>query len=566
MALSGMRRSDGANYRIVELDVGSLPMFGQFAWLVYCAYILDVAGQSHTIVLSCHELSCECERFARSYLFRQLFPSTHLTTAQARRIPDPATDFAYVVSSEALSRKVLACFDRVFLRPFRLPRTVDTCVYWDNAATGRYFDVLSKALSSFDVPGAEAGQRQLKKVFGLAGRVVTMMTSIHNGDRYLKGFLENVSRLQHYEQYEHYLVRAASPGSEHDALLQHVQNCPAAAYINLANDPGLYGVWNLIACLASGRYLTSANLDDRRSPVHPLMLCSVLEWSGVDVASTALRVTTTPNLAWEKSEDCDVWYVASGYPKGRYSWTELIDDAGSRERSRNLPHCMPVWRRTLHGAHGLFRETLFGPSSDWEFWLRSGKAGAAFYLLAEPLGLYLKTAQSYWTTAAGGKDFDSKILALYRHESENASGAQYPEQPLSPEALELHCFARTGAYFGLFHRLVCLTTAASRNARLTAALAEVIDVYAARYFGITAFCEAIADSANDVSEPMAFEDAVDLALRFLNEVRGSSTEVVRKNWLWMLADGFESTNGEELRAKLESAASTLTLDAESAHG
>lgn len=544
----------------VYLNLGALSTLGQFAWLIYCACLLDVSGQPHVIVLSLQGLSRKCGRFINSRFLEGAFPSLRIiTTTGTPRSPSPAETFAYVAGSEVFSRKLLGRFNLIFARPSRLPGKVDTTVYWDNATRGYYFDVLSEAVHAYAVPGAEVELRGLRSHFSPCERMATLMTSIFDGDRYLDGFVDNVSRLRHYDDYEHFLVRAASPGREHDALLQHVQAWPSCVYINLSEDPGLYGVWNLILCLASGRYLSSANLDDRRSPQHVSMLRRILDQSAADVASSALRITHTPNLRWEDSADSDIWYTAARNPKGRYSWHKLIDDANTR--SRNLPHCMPVWRRTLHGAHGLFRENLFGPSADWEFWLRAGMGGAAFYLLSEPLGLYLKAPQSYWSTAAEGKDFDSRILEVYQRNSQQMPlEDRYSGQPLALETVELHYFAHNGAYFGLFHRLLRLAIASTPNGGSEPTFDEVIDRYAARYFGIAAFRKATLDSADyDGADITSTDAAANWALRLLADGVDLGVACVTRNWLWMLAEAFDATNKEKLRAKLASAAGALIM-------
>ena len=53
----------------------------------------------------------------------------------------------------------------------------------------------------------------------------------------------------------------------------------------------------------------------------------------------------------------------------------------------NPPHCMPVWRKSLHEENGWFDET-YRSASDWDFWLRCAFAGSVYKKLNEPLGLY----------------------------------------------------------------------------------------------------------------------------------------------------------------------------------
>ena len=73
----------------------------------------------------------------------------------------------------------------------------------------------------------------------------------------------------------------------------------------------------------------------------------------------------------------------------------LHDASGRRIGSHNLPHCMPMWRKSLHERYGLFNPWDFAAIADWEFWLRCAAGGARFMLLRERLGLYYRNPWSH---------------------------------------------------------------------------------------------------------------------------------------------------------------------------
>ena len=59
-------------------------------------------------------------------------------------------------------------------------------------------------------------------------------------------------------------------------------------FINLTEDPGLYEVWNRAIRLSTARYLSSANIDDRRDPDQLTELLAVLDGDPtVDVCKRA---------------------------------------------------------------------------------------------------------------------------------------------------------------------------------------------------------------------------------------------------------------------------------------
>lgn len=342
-------------------------------------------------------LLCDFERLgpdARSawlvYLGEWVANAGHAVEIIEAPLPDlneVRGDVAFISSSGALTRKLINTCQRVFIKPAERVQGIDTWLYnrLEHVPDGWF-------CQQFDV---------------------SLITSVYAGDEYLDGFLENSSRLDGYDRCQHLLVRAGSPGCELDQLVDFVQAHPNAVLINLEQDPGLYEVWNYAARLSTAKHLSNANLDDRRAPEHIAKLVQVLKANpGIDVASSALRVSLVKNLRWEDSAGCEVW--PKDPTSGAYSGAELFRYKGNELASRNLPHCMPVWRRSVHGWAGDFDEKVYGPSADWAFWLNAAAAGAGFCFEAEPLGLYLKTASGYWQRLSGESGqsaFDAKIAA-----------------------------------------------------------------------------------------------------------------------------------------------------------
>ena len=48
----------------------------------------------------------------------------------------------------------------------------------------------------------------------------------------------------------------------------------------------------------------------------------------------------------------------------------MVHIDNNKVSSHNIPHCCPVWRKSLHNIYGYFDENTFGPYADYEFWLR----------------------------------------------------------------------------------------------------------------------------------------------------------------------------------------------------
>lgn len=346
------------------------------------------------IYLCIHELSREQILAWRDFIvnmqmaIRQDWQLTEISAEEMEVRKDGA--FAVISSSASLGRKILENFNQIFIFPQDRPRKIDPWLLYKLEQCNLASDELSPS-----------------------GNDVSLISSVFNADKYLSGFLENSSALIGYQEYQHLLIAPNSPGNEHNALLAHVKKWPLAVYIHLPEDPGLYEVWNLGARLATGRYLSNANLDDRRSPEHVQKLKTILDTHpNVAAAAGALRVSQIENLAWHQSADCSTMF--SDIAHGEYQFDDLFRKVQGQWASRNFLHCMPLWRRDLHLRFGWFDEKQFGPSADWEFWLRCGHGGSIYYFTPEPLGVYLKIESSYWRREPKNKILDEKIVHQYK--------------------------------------------------------------------------------------------------------------------------------------------------------
>ncbi|GAA6184281.1 hypothetical protein [Aliiglaciecola sp. NS0011-25] len=325
-------------------------------------------------------------------------------------------DFVVLFDSKTLSLALLNKFDTIFIEPQKEPEHINHLLY---PILGS-LQPLNHHLKSW-VP------------------VCTLITSMFNGDEYKEAFLENTAKFKELQNIETFIFRPKSDGQEHLNLMSFGQDNTSLIYVWLAVDPGLYDVWNLGVRLSSSSFCSNANIDDKRSSEHVFKLVKALEGNKtVDIASTSLRVTDVKNQSWSESENEVVWYQ----PKTSeiYGVEKLAKFNNQQQKivSHNIPHCMPVWRTKLHRTNGYFTESRFGPSSDWEFWLRCGTRGSKLYLLNQDLGLHYRAPQSYWRRNPKAKNFDDIIVNEY------FNGSRQRSVPLSQnlKSLEIGAIAK----------------------------------------------------------------------------------------------------------------------------
>lgn len=348
-----------------------------FEWLSYIGSVFSFFS---------YDLSVKVVGFEASDITKSDFSIHNVSSCHF----DFSQDFVTLFDSKTLSAAILDKFDNYFIIPQSAPKLRNKQIH---------------KLISEQGSGAESICWSPR---------ATIITSMFNGDEYKDGFLDNVGKFSNLENYENIIFRPQSRGKEHGDIVEFGTRHSSTVYIWLKQDPGLYDVWNFAARISSSKYLTNANIDDKRAPFHIASLTEALDQNvDCDVASSGLRVTDTKNLSWEDSSDEMVWYTPKSPTKYGVDKLAKYNEQKNVMQAHNIPHCMPVWRTKLHRENGYFNEPRFGPSSDWEFWLRCGKNSSQFYLLDQSYGLYYRAPQSYWRRDPNAKNYDLVISKEY---------------------------------------------------------------------------------------------------------------------------------------------------------
>ena len=184
-------------------------------------------------------------------------------------------------------------------------------------------------------------------------------------------------------------------------------------YKKLDKDPGIYGTWNEALELATGEFITNANLDDRKAPnsleCHALALVADPDLSLVYADSF---ITAAPNETYEKNSS-----------EGRkYNFEQFSKESMLRG---NQPHNNPMWRKSLHDKYGFFNDK-YRSAGDWEFFLRCAFEGEEYKKLTECLGLYYFNPKGVSTNTENfewkqkeEKEIFKKYFEILRQEKES---------------------------------------------------------------------------------------------------------------------------------------------------
>ena len=243
---------------------------------------------------------------------------------------------------------------------------------------------------------------------------ISIITSVFNGDEFIRPFLEDITRQTIFkEKCELILINPNSPGNEEQVINEFKEKFPDnIVYKRLENDPGIYACWNIAAKMATGEFLTNANLDDRRAPdaLQTLAKEMVIK-ADVDVVYGDNLITNLPNETWEKNT------ANSLYPSENFSKEAMLRG--------NPPHCMPMWRKSLHDKFGYFEEK-YRSASDWEFWLRCAMQDVKMSKVNKPLGLYFFNPKGISTNQENNswkreeeKEIFKKYMTIFKEKKSN---------------------------------------------------------------------------------------------------------------------------------------------------
>jgi glycosyltransferase involved in cell wall biosynthesis len=237
--------------------------------------------------------------------------------------------------------------------------------------------------------------------------IISIITSVYNGDQFIEGFLEDITQQTIFDQCELILINANSPGNEEEIIKHYYERYRNIHYYRLDHDPGIYAVWNYAIKRAQGKYLTNANLDDRlKSDCYEMHKKTLDEYPEIDLVYSDFYVTYYPNETFTSHHASHERIMASFSP---------------REMWQPLPNNHPMWRRSMHNRYGLFDER-YKHAGDWEMWLRAVQGGAQFLKVEGIYGLYYYNPQGLSTNYAKAsqiKKEESAIRKKYAHVFDN---------------------------------------------------------------------------------------------------------------------------------------------------
>lgn len=209
--------------------------------------------------------------------------------------------------------------------------------------------------------------------------ILTAIVSTYNAERFMRGCLEDLEAQTIADRIEIVVIDSNSQQREGDVVAEFQQRYSNIRYVRTEERETLYKAWNRGVELARGKYLTSANTDDRHRRDAFEVLVSALE-----AAPDAVLAYADAAVTLREGDTADSFRPAVflRWPDFDRKLLFQVDYVGSQ----------PVWHRDLHERYGLFDDS-FVVSADYEFWLRLAPH-ERFIHVKEPVGVYLASATS----------------------------------------------------------------------------------------------------------------------------------------------------------------------------
>jgi GT2 family glycosyltransferase len=231
-----------------------------------------------------------------------------------------------------------------------------------------------------------------------------VLSSLYRSIDYLDAYLGNLAEQTVFAECDVCIVSVDPIDAERE-LIHTFADTFANVSVHLSDKRiGIYEAWNIAAAMSDAPYLTNANADDLRSCRSlEVQIAGLHQNPHVDVVFQDMYLTLDPSLNWEQ-------IVAMGLR------TDFLEATLPNLLSGlNVPHCGPMWRRSLHDELGGFDES-FESAADWEFWIRCAAAGKTFLKLDEPTVVYFINGDGVSRRKDGpGYTEPALVLERYRH-------------------------------------------------------------------------------------------------------------------------------------------------------
>lgn len=228
----------------------------------------------------------------------------------------------------------------------------------------------------------------------MSAPVISVITSIYDGSKFLFDFLCDVKRQSIFKDIEVLLLDANEDDRDFKTI-EPFLDFPQFKYHRVGKC-SIYEAWNKGTELAASSLLTNWNIDDRRA------------YNSLEHQVSFMK----------ENEDCDVCYgptIISEIPNEIFEFTRFQatfpawDGTKENMLKHNSPHCLPVWRKSIHERFGYF-DTSYRYAADYDLWLRVLLGGGNLRTIGKTTGLYFRNPEGL---SSGSKTLQAALEEVW---------------------------------------------------------------------------------------------------------------------------------------------------------
>ena len=188
-------------------------------------------------------------------------------------------------------------------------------------------------------------------------------------------------------------------------LLGHLARVSVCLF---ADDPGIYGMWDMIIGReATAPVVTNWNVDDRKSPLSLSRRLNVLNADAhIDAVTSGVLLFNDSRYAWAERNQAHTLRLFDLCSDRLLQIEDMFvihwnrSDANTEPApfvhgSQNVPHNSPMWRKAMHHWIGGFSPKDKLGCYDFSFWVRALRRGVRIQHINEPLEMYLARSTSH---------------------------------------------------------------------------------------------------------------------------------------------------------------------------
>tara|TARA_Y100001938_G_scaffold149940_1_gene238822 strand:- start:21246 stop:22865 length:1620 start_codon:yes stop_codon:yes gene_type:complete len=232
---------------------------------------------------------------------------------------------------------------------------------------------------------------------------ISIVTTYYEGEKFLRGFLENITEQTIFDQCELIIIDSNSPGREQEIVKEFTEKNDNIRYYRIDEKLPPTPCFNMALQKVNTEYVTFGFIDDRKSKDCIENLYNELQSSKVDLVYGDVAQTINENETFDEAKNKKVLFDHSTYEFSKQNMVKC------------LPGPMPLWKMQIHDECGFFDEEDCNFADDWDMWLRAVDSGFEFKKLNKIVGLYLTGGRSQKENNIEQLKEESRIFYKYKH-------------------------------------------------------------------------------------------------------------------------------------------------------